>query len=134
MHHDAVKRLPASELPRLRLAHLQSGVDAPEDEFSTPGSMLGAEPAVTTGFTEWIGADDPGVSVGWDWLVTAGSGLLLLRAGSIRTNLVLVDAAGSDLCDQATVDTLGRFLGTWDWPAAVLEQLKASPDALGSDC
>ncbi len=66
---------------------------------------------------------------GWDWVVTASVGVLMLQAGSIRTNVMLVDAQGADLGEEATSQQFAAYLGTWDWQAAVLEHLKATPNA-----
>ena len=127
MNFSCVIRVPASQLAHLRLDHLQSGVDAPGDGFSMPAALPGV-PWEATGYTEWVGATDPGISVGWDWVVTTDSGLLTLSPGSIRTNLMVTDERGLDLGEKATSLHLSRYLASWAWQAAVLEHLKASPD------
>ena len=129
MNFDGLVRIPASELSHLRLSHLQSEVDVPEDEFATADSLLGAVPAQATGYTEWVGADDPGISLGWDWIVGGALGVLALRPLSIRTNVMLVDPQGEDLGEPATVQLLAGYLAGWDWQSAVLEQLRTAPGA-----
>lgn len=121
----AALRLPASELPHLRLSHLSSGIDGPAQEFALPESAPGE--AAFTGYTEWLGATDPGVSLGWDWMLTAGSGLLTAVPGTLRTNLVLTDATGADLPQETALSYLADYLARWPWQATVLEILKAPP-------
>jgi hypothetical protein len=127
MKRHAALRLPASDLARLRLAHFTSGVDAPGQEFSAPASSPPQAAAEFTGFTEWLGAEDAGVSLGWDWIVTGCSGLMAVVPGTLRTNLVLTDAAGADLSEEATLACLADHLARWPWQEAVLAFLKSAP-------
>jgi hypothetical protein len=123
MNTDHLVRVSASELEHLRLEHLESGIDSPDDDFATPAALLGAEPTEFTGYTEWVGAVDAGVSVGWDWVVNARLSLLTLRPGTIRTTLMLVDEHGAPLGHDATAQCLHDHLTRWAWQSKVLEAL-----------
>ncbi|MBA2674457.1 DUF4902 domain-containing protein [Ramlibacter sp.] len=118
-------RFPASELVHMRLDHLDSGIDVPEFEPFAQGAQSPSDAPESTGYTEWIGAANASISVGWDWFVSAGIPLLTLRAGTIRTNLMLTDARGVDLGREATLQRLDGYLRSWAWQPAVLQHLHA---------
>jgi hypothetical protein len=125
--HSLPLRMPVSELAHLQLRHLASGVDASGDELPASAGLQRESCAQFTGFTEWIGAMNPGLSLGWDWVVSGCAGVIVAVPGTLRTNLVLTDASGADLPREALLQCLASYLSQWPWQAAVLEHLKATP-------
>ncbi|HWP20834.1 MAG TPA: DUF4902 domain-containing protein, partial [Burkholderiaceae bacterium] len=126
-------RLRARSLYTLPLLHLYSEWDPAADQGDLPGR---AEEAPTArplrcgqalpelwGYSEWAGASDPLVSVGWDWRVRWGPGTLAWDAGELRTNLMLVDERGQDLGVAPTQLLLQRRLMAMGWERTVASAL-----------
>lgn len=130
MNLDCYVRIADNQLPRIRLIHLQSGVD---DDESMDEHKLKGEGALLTceisGYTEWVGESVPATSLGWDWVMAPPAGELMVRAGSIRTNIMLVDEQGADCGLEATVQACGRLLAQWTWQPEVLAAIGASTGA-----
>jgi hypothetical protein len=68
--NDGYIRLWLGELQSVELVHLLSGLD--EADCVDPACTDRAE---IHGYTEWISASEPVVSVGWDWRVDTWAGL-----------------------------------------------------------
>jgi hypothetical protein len=114
---DGYLRMTAYTLGRTTLRHLHSAIDV--SALTSPASR-GVGP-VTAGYTEWQGQCLPALSVGWDWVhSTAGLDLIV---GSVRSNLMMVDAEGADRGAQASQRVLEDWLRGWDWQGEVLHAL-----------
>lgn len=122
--------LSLAELRAIGLGHLISGIDEdrPRDRAS-PAALT-----TISGYTEWISAGAPAISIGWDWeMVGAANQVTLQRINPPRSNLVLHASIGKP-CDQekrkesaslinATDILLGQFVDGFDWQQTVLGYL-----------
>jgi hypothetical protein len=111
-------RLSYSQLQDIRLIHLVSGVDENE-----PGAFTdGAVPTAITGYTEWVGAGSPVVSIGWDWQMLADhSQVQLTRVGGASSNIMLQSASHTDLGHTKTALLLETLIDSLFWQPATLE-------------
>ncbi|MGK8207418.1 DUF4902 domain-containing protein [Burkholderia cenocepacia] len=114
---DGYVRLPASALAELALDHVASGLDA---------SLLAelrdnAIDARLAGYTEWQrpGPGTAYVTVGWDWYLERASGAFMLAGHDVRSNLMAIDASGTDLGMSGTAAVLAARLARLDWAASV---------------
>ncbi len=129
MSIDFYRRLGAAQLASLRFEHLESHVDADLSDLALQARCEGAWLTEgIEGYTEWVDSARAGYSIGWDWVVQPPSGLLALKAHSIRTNIMLTEPDGTDAGRARTEMQLAELLGTWPWPETVLHSLQqASP-------
>lgn len=128
MTPDYCLRLRLEQLNGLPFEHLESGIDTVDEEDAPLCPAEGAcSAAPIAGYTEWISLLAPAHSIGWDWIAQGSAGLLALRAHSIRTNIMLVDAQGRDAGRLQTEEAIGVLIAGWDWPATVLEAIKRAP-------
>lgn len=114
---DGYLRITAATLGRTTLRHLHSAIDASASTGPVSREMV----PTAAGFTEWQGQSLPALSVGWDWVLTTAG--LELIAGSLRSNVMLVDDSGADLGPQANQSLLEAWLQGWDWQGEVLQIL-----------
>jgi hypothetical protein len=129
MSIDFYRRLGAAQLALLRFEHLESHVDADLSDLARQARCEGAWLTEgIEGYTEWVDSARAGYSIGWDWVVQPPSGLLALKAHSIRTNIMLTEPDGTDAGRARTEMHLAELLETWPWTETVLHTLKqASP-------
>lgn len=110
-------RLRASELRGLSFTHLFSMSDpSVQDDALRCGIRCSL-----AGITEWQAMHARGaITLGWDW-VLLDDGPAILRCVPPRTNLMLLDTQGYDVCDDAA----GQFalVESLPWKAAVLSAL-----------
>lgn len=97
---DGYIRMSLSNLMALPLNHFLSGLD---DSLTQHAAEDGTRASIC-GYTEWLSASTPAVTVGWDWcLDLTGASPRYVRAGCPRSNVMLIDEGnGQDLGDNAT--------------------------------
>ena len=86
---DGYIRLTHAELEQELLIHLVSGLDEDTDNIEGVTTM--------TGYTEWVSASTPTISMGWDWQL--GATEQLIRISDIRSNVMLQNIHSID-CDM----------------------------------
>lgn len=131
MSIDFYLRLDAAQLASLRFEHLESHIDADLADLARQARYEGAWLSEgIEGYTEWVDSARAGYSIGWDWIVQPPTGLLALKAHSIRTNIMLMEADGSDAGRSRTELHLAELLESWSWSDAVLSTLQQSSQHL----
>ena len=114
--------LTVEELRAGALVHLISGVD---EETGVP-CCAGAVTTAITGYTEWISAERPRLTLGWDWQMCArGDVVLLQRIGPSSSNLMLQSPARHNLGHALTVLLLNAYVDDFDWQADTLGHISA---------
>ncbi len=113
---DAYVRILVDDLARIQPSHLQSGADDPPLDASGPdgGTPLG-------GYTEWVADAPRTLSMGWDWSFDLGSRQLTALWHTLRTNIMVVDAAGGDLGRERTQSCIADLMNSVHWEAATAE-------------
>jgi len=128
---DCYLRLRLAELEALRFEHLESGADQGEGEA---GAAAHAEAAIAIagieGYTEWVSTAPVAHSIGWDWHVRPPQGALVLRAHSIRTNIMLLLQDGTDAGRAETERAIAELIERWNWAETVLAAVQGSLGAL----
>ncbi len=123
---DGYVRLSLQELETITLNHLISCPDAQ----SGARDMLAAVATDLTGYTEWVSAGWPAISLGWDWQLAAGLRADLCRLHAPRSNVMLVDDSSRVDHGQAKTETLLEFyIDHKPWQAATLDYLSRPPPA-----
>lgn len=119
MPGDEPLRLPLKQLRKLELQHILSGIDR-----DCPPREEGAFQTVITGFTEWVSAAHPIVTLGWDWQMEARSRQpWLCRVGMPRSNLLLQSRAKKKIDWDEHERLLQHFVDGLDWEAESLRHL-----------
>jgi hypothetical protein len=109
--------LTVDELCAGALVHLISGVD----QDAPAGAGDGAVATAITGYTEWISASRPVVTLGWDWQMHAiGNAVRLERIGPPSSNLMLQSPARRNLGHARTAELLNAYLDGFNWQATTL--------------
>jgi hypothetical protein len=109
---DGLIRLTVDQLLSTPLQHLVSGVDL--DPHVLP-AVCGTQTSLS-GYTEWISAQDPTISIGWDWrLQTLAAGVRWVRVGLPRSNLMLTHDTGSDTSWHGNLEILGTVVDALAW-------------------
>lgn len=120
LSHDGYVRLTPGRFVQVRLTHLHSGVDGDRPLTSAEGATLSS----ITGYTEWVSATQPVITVGWDWQMTARDGQIqLIPLGYPRSNLMFVDEQGNDLGPSATEALLRSWIESFEWQPSVHKAL-----------
>lgn len=110
---DGYLRLPASAFAHLNLQHLVSGLD---DLSTAAEQRLCGGPTVISGYTEWVCDTEPGLSVGWDWLLEVRDGVAnCTRIGLPYSNLMLIDEDSHDVGVQKTLHSLAKAIDALAW-------------------
>jgi Domain of unknown function (DUF4902) len=66
----------------------------------------------TSGYTEWVSAHKPTISIAWDWCIQFTlSGTLWTRVGLPRSNVMLIEDAGW----ERSRDILATFVDALPW-------------------
>jgi hypothetical protein len=120
---DGYVRLPEQMLANLQLVHVDSGID----ETLLPDLRASAVDAVHAGYTEWQRMPPPTmspISVAWDWYLDRASGVLLVAWGDVRSNIMGVDASGSDIGMARTADVLIHRLARLNWRSEVASAVR----------
>ncbi|WP_213957598.1 DUF4902 domain-containing protein [Variovorax sp. dw_954] len=110
---DGLLRLRPQDLGRMTLTHLISGIDEAEEGAATTRCGAGTS---LSGYTEWVSAQEPGLTLGWDWqLETRQASLQVVRQGLPRTNVLVVRAEHDPLPWDESLEVLANFIDTFDW-------------------
>ncbi|AKJ26807.1 DUF4902 domain-containing protein [Caldimonas brevitalea] len=120
---DGYLRLTWAIVMSTRFTHLFSGLDIDLQARPRCGEAM---PSIM-GYTEWVSCEAPMVSLGWDWQVDPGSGLPMLLAPGVRSNLMLVDERRSDLGPALTMQLLNERLNALDWQLTVAQAVGIAP-------
>ncbi|RYE42922.1 MAG: DUF4902 domain-containing protein [Hyphomicrobiales bacterium] len=127
---EGLLRIRQQELKSLDLLHLISGID---DSGIDGGKHRCGSSTVLTGYTEWISAKEPRLTLGWDWqLDTTSAAAGVVRLGLPRTNVLVVREAHVPLSWDQSLEALALRIDELDWggPAfrAVCERYASWPE------
>lgn len=112
--NDGLLRLCRRDLAGMKLTHLNSGLD--DDVDLAPKAPVCGGSASLCGYTEWVSADDPNLTLGWDWhLDDAALTPRVIRLGLPRTNIQVLDGAREPLPWNESLHVLATFIDTFDW-------------------
>lgn len=120
---EGLIRLDLDELLSLPLQHCFSGLD------ESCADLIGSCGRVATisGYTEWVCTAGPSVSLGWDWqLDVVLDETRWQRTNPPRTNVLLVDSKGRDLCWEQSLDRLSTVVDSLPWTSAVAQSVGAT--------
>lgn len=127
---DGLLRLSLDELLSLPIEHLVSGVDT-ELAGACPVALRECgRQTVISGYTEWVSASSPAVSIGWDWqlqLSQAQQTFEWARLGQPRTNVMLVYAAGGDTGWIKNLELLTTVVDALPWQDHLVRAVGLSP-------
>lgn len=108
---DGFLRLALNELWRLPMRHLLSGL-----EHEPHARLRCGTPTTICGYSEWVSAEAPQLSLGWDWYLSTLPGLTqLLRVGPPHSNVMLVDQNDIDYDQARNLTALGAFVDALPW-------------------
>ncbi|MDD5280461.1 DUF4902 domain-containing protein [Acidithiobacillus sp.] len=108
---ESVKTLP------ILLEHWLSELDL---EKSSEVIYSGLRLTNITGFTEWVSKTSPAITLGWDWELSAVSGIPgYRRTGSLRSNVMLTDEKQADIGEMGTDKLLSEWIDGLEWEKAV---------------
>lgn len=120
LSHDGYVRLTPECLMQVKFTHLHSGVDGDRPLAVAEGATRSS----ITGYTEWISATRPAITIGWDWQMTARDGQIqLIPLGYPRSNLMLIDEHGNDFGYSATEALLRFWVKSLEWQPSVQKAL-----------
>lgn len=102
--------MPLKAINSAPMRHMLSGIDD-DAENGNCGSAT-----VICGYTEWISASEPTVTLGWDWALEYEAGKTQWkRIGLPRTNVMLVDEAFRDYGWDASLTLLADVVDRLGW-------------------
>jgi hypothetical protein len=118
--------LTVDELCAGALVHLISGID----HDCRLADCTGAVASAITGYTEWVSAGErnchPGLTIGWDWQMTAAGNVVRLeRISPPSSNVMLQSPGRRDLGHARTVALLNDYLDGFAWQLATLVHIGA---------
>ena len=127
--NDGLLRLRQQDLGAITLVHLISGIDEDMRDSSAPRC---GESTILSGYTEWISAKEPRLTLGWDWqLDTTSIAPGVVRLGLPRTNVLIVRDAHVPLSWDQSLEALASCIDQLEWggPAfrAVCERYASWP-------
>lgn len=115
---DGYVKLQLRSFHGIRLQHFVSGLD---EESPGGASMEGAYVSTIEGYTEWVSISAPVISLGWDWIYDPMRiPSMLVRQGTLRTNVMLLDNDGIEVGHLKTSVLLEAVLDCFDWQETVL--------------
>lgn len=118
---DGYIRLLPSQLDLLQLDHLVSGLD----EDAPPCASGAAMPTSITGYTEWVTAGVPAVTIGWDWkMASSSASLALSMLFEPRSNVMLLDNLRLDIGPEMTAAVLADWINKRDWQSTVAQYIQ----------
>lgn len=110
---DGLLRVHQRKLDAMTLVHLISGID---DDVLAEGAPRCGGGTTLSGYTEWISADEPGLTLGWDWqLETHSSAPRVVRLGMPRTNVLVLRGEQDPLPWEQSLEVLASFIDAFDW-------------------
>lgn len=111
--NDGFLRIPLLRFTRLQLRHLASGID--EDEQCGVAPRCGG-PTTISGYTEWVCDTEPGLSIGWDWVLASDRGIAVWkRFGLPRSNAMLTDEMQHEFGWLPTLHLLADAVDALSW-------------------
>ena len=112
LSEDSYVRLTLETLLVTPLVHLVSGLDEDSPIHSRDGGSL----ARISGYTEWVSAATPIITLGWDWWLDVSQGqTVYVRLGAPRCNVMLVDTMQRDLGSAKTSGLLETAIDALAW-------------------
>lgn len=112
LSEDGYVRLTLETFSVTPLVHLVSGLDEDSPIPSQEGGIL----ARISGYTEWVSATMPIITLGWDWWLDVSQGqTAYVRLGAPRCNVMLVDAMQRDLGPAMTSMLLETAIDALAW-------------------
>jgi hypothetical protein len=130
---DGLLRLSIDELLSLPIQHLVSGVDTDPVCASTACVQACGRETVISGYTEWVSASLPAVSIGWDWQLQTSAAqqpLRCSRLGHPRTNVMLVYAAGGDTGWDKNLELLSTVVDALPWQDRLVRAVGLQPETV----
>ena len=110
---EGLLRIRQREFKNLDLLHLISGID---DSVVDSSEHRCGSSTVLTGYTEWISAKEPRLTLGWDWqLDTTSIAPGVVRLGLPRTNVLIVPDAHVPLSWDQSLEALALCIDELDW-------------------
>jgi len=109
---DGYVRLTLETFLSSPLVHLLSGLDDDKPPLLQEGASL----ARVSGYTEWVSATMPTITLGWDWRLDVSQRYLVyVKLSAPRSNVMLVDALLRDLGSTKTSALLESAIDTFAW-------------------
>ena len=119
---DSFIRVPLSGLLDISFIHLLSALD----EAHPDSTSFATNVCTISGYTEWITATTPAITIGWDWEQTIRNSVSnYVRVGNPRSNLMLLDLKERDLGYDASACLLGSLIDTLLWQEEVNQAINA---------
>lgn len=115
MMFDARLQFSISEFYELHLTHLYSDIESPRHPD--------ADQLLIHGFTEWTAASVRVLSFGWDWTFNPTLTLFHADWDSLRTNVVVLGAAGREMDPTLTRKCVAERMAECHWTLSVAEVL-----------
>jgi hypothetical protein len=120
LFEDGYVRLTFEALCNLPLFHLLSGLDEDDPASSSEGAIL----TMISGYTEWISATTPVITLGWDWQLAASQGRpCCVRVSEPRSNVMLLDAQQRDLGSARTARLLETVIDRLPWQNKIISYI-----------
>lgn len=119
---DGYVKLHLRNFRGIRMQHFVSGL---EEEVRDETPMEGACVSTIEGYTEWVSATTPVISLGWDWIYDPMRvPSMQVRQGSLRTNVMLLDNDGTEVGPLKTAILLEAVLDCFGWQETVLDAIE----------
>ena len=120
LSEDGYVRLTLETFLVTPLVHLVSGLDEDSPNPSQEGGSL----ARISGYTEWVSASTPIITLGWDWWLDVSQGQFdYVRSSAPRCNVMLVAAMQHDLGSAQTSVLLEAAIDALAWREAVQKHI-----------
>lgn len=117
-------QVTVQELLELHLTHLYSALDT--DSSNLPQAQRCGTATTLSGYTEWLGADELPVSLGWDWCITAIHHQAHWQREALpRSNIQLLNENGQALTWEDNLRVLATWLDTQSWQREVALAINA---------
>ncbi|MDV8153250.1 DUF4902 domain-containing protein [Acinetobacter pittii] len=115
---DGFIRMNENQLMNYPLQHLISIVETTQIKDSQ---------ILYYGFTEWVTSLTPALSTGWDWEFIEYNGITSInRIGLPRSNIMLVDASGTDIGFEVTETLIEKKIDTLFWEQFIYAQINTT--------
>lgn len=119
---DGYVKLHLRSFRGIRMEHFVSGL---EEEAHDGNLAEGACASTIEGYTEWVSASAPIISLGWDWVFDPMRiPSMLVRQSSLRTNVMLLDNDGVEVGPFKTAVLLEAVLDCFGWQETVLDEIE----------
>lgn|GEM_PF-215558 len=92
------------------------------------GSSSSDSPSILFGYTEWVSATSPIISIGWDWeLIHTAQFVTVSRIGLPRGNHMLINHLNQDFGLQATLDLTAQWVDRYlSWESTLKNEILGS--------